>query len=150
MVYRNDEYSALRIKKDSGGNDVWIKGLRSTFAFYGWDQHYDEMRPDVPTPSGAYCIGSFTKGAAMGRRGGRRIRICRGLRQQGNPAGLTNCFRIHSHITNADLAELAHFAGPQVGWMESKFGARIPWELWEDLYQGRVSRLPRDKTVHAA
>lgn len=134
----SDPYQVLTIRRQNGGRQIWIKGLRTTFAFFGWDQVYDEWEPNWhlgPNGTRFYYYGARTP---RGNAGGQRLRICRSMSKDGHPRGLTNCFRIHSKASNMDLAELAHFAGPQVAWMESKCGKRVEWEDWEAYYQGKA------------
>ena len=150
MAYFADEFATLTVRREGNGNQVWIKGLKTTLSFYGWDQIYDPWRSGHPSGDGRYYISRYGARSPLGRSGGQRIRICRALRQQGHPKGLTNAFRIHSHISNRDLAELVHFAGPQVGWMESKCGRRLFYEEWEAYYQGLTlpfHRSPRKKVA---
>ena len=53
----------------------------------------------------------------------------------GFPAGKTNCFRVHSHCTNRDLAELAHFTKGEWHWMEGLFGQRRTKAHWLEMYE---------------
>ena len=150
MAYFADDYQTLVIRREGNGNQVWIKGLKATFSYFGWDRLYDPWESGRPGPDGQTRVAYYGRSCGSGRSGGQRIRICRGLRQQGHPKGLTNCFRIHSHISNRDLAELAHFAGPEVGWMEAKCGRRLLWDEWEQYYQGQTLPFHRGRPRRVA
>ena len=134
----DERFKVLVVRRETDGNQVWIKGRKETFAFFGWDLIYDEWAPRVHTAPDGSRFSYYGARTPRGGAGGQRLRISRAISKNGHPRGLVNCFRIHSHISNRDLAELAHFAGPQVAWMESKCGRRLDWEEWEAYYQGQT------------
>lgn len=132
------DYSVLTVRREGDGNQIWIKGPTATLEFYGWTKIYEPWQVKLHDDGHGNKFAYYGRKPVTGRSGGQRLRICRSIRRGGHPARLTNCFRIHSHITNRDLAEMAHFAGPQVGWMESKCGRRLYWDEWEAYYQGQT------------
>lgn len=62
--------------------------------------------------------------------GGHRLRICRSRQLQGNPAGMTHCFRMVGAWGNVHLRLLAEVAGDKFEWMETRSGKRVYRESW--------------------
>ena len=59
------------------------------------------------------------------------MRICRSKKnKQGNPAGLTNAFRVTNNATRFDLYAIAQAVSIDYGWMEAEYGYRRSRDEW--------------------
>ena len=123
------------LKLDLGG-PINARGslcvLKTTAEYFGWDKAFPEFHVRTPRDEHGNMkvpIRSW-KQKDPGGQGGKRLRICRSKRKQGNPAGMTNCFRIQGNVTNAMLHQMAAVAGEKFEWMEKKNGKRIDRDIW--------------------
>ena len=124
------QYVGLLIKQYATGQTKWIKCLRTTAQHYGWLDAYDVIGETASTPSGVREFRYMSTSRWRPDMGGRRRRIGRGPRGEGNAAGQTNVFRISSKVTNADLAELARLTKGEWAWMETTCAQRWDREKW--------------------
>lgn len=136
------EFLTLVLKTEGNGNQVWIKGVKETLEYYGWDKHYDVWLPKG-LREGRRVSFSNRFGRKFGSYGGQSLRVSRSASKQGHEAGKTNVIRIHSHVTNKDLAELVALAAHPISWMENKVYRRVPHDEWMAIYLGvPAGRLP--------
>ena len=136
------EFLTLVLKTEGNGNQVWIKGQKQTLEFYGWDRHYDPWLPKG-IREGRGRSQFNRRGRRFGSYGGQALRVCRSATTTGHPAGMTNVIRIHSHVTNKDLAELVALSAQPIAWMEDKRYHRIGYDQWMAVYLGvPANRLP--------
>ena len=126
-----------RIRHTSDGSWIRVKGLRATLAHYGWDQIDAPLHPATPA---YHRFMSGDRGVFVGSprlHAGIPMRISRSPLKQGNPAGLTNRFRVSSNAANKDLMLLAVRAQGDWHWMTDKNGNRIDREDWLRFAQAR-------------
>ena len=137
-----DPYVKLVLGEDSIKNRAYLICLRTTADFYGWSV-------GLPTwaPKELAVIGGRSIGHDPGRKGslklspGKRLRISRSSSTAGNPAGLTNAFRISNQVGVRHLAQLAHVTEGDWSWMQGLYGERITRERWAEIYQKSISRV---------
>ncbi len=130
----SERFVSLVLRTASNDEDIWIRCLRETAELYGWSEVFEEqipgrgrqLRPDGTRP--IY--------PSMARRpiGGKGIRISRSPDKSKLVAGKTNRLRLHSRVTNRDLAELAHFTKGEWYWLETAKNKRVPREEWARIY----------------
>jgi hypothetical protein len=108
--------------------------LRTTAAYYGWDQAFPTS--DVPTDPDkqvrVFQVSNFKQFRPSWH--GQKLRICRSHSRDGYPAGKTNQFRVSYSTKWKDLAELAHFTTAEWAWMEDLNRSRTSRDRWEELY----------------
>ena len=126
----SNEWLELAVRRLAKGRYVKLIVLKSTADFYGWSRIFptliDAKRVDYPgnvfPMPGRLTARQYT---------GTRLRICRKKTQNGgNPAGLTNCFRVSNNATRMDLTAIAQATSVDFGWMSDASGARITRERW--------------------
>ena len=133
------EFLTLVVRTQSDGNQIWIKGLKQTFEYFGWDKHYDEWQSKGEREGGRVYFSSRTR-PNFGSYGGQPLRVSRSDTTTGHEAGKTNLIRIHSKVTNRDLAELVALAAKPISWMESKNYKRVKRAEWMALHVGVPAR----------
>lgn len=136
-MYKNADYIQLVIRTTPGGRMVWLKCLKETAAFYGWDKAF----PTINQAREAASIGGLF--SDPGRRGwknggGEQHRICRSPLRAGLPAGQTNAFRVSLSASNNDLRAIARATTAEWHWMSCKNGGRKTREQW--LEESTTSR----------
>ena len=135
MTWDGSKYVKLLIWRPDQGPDRWLIALRTTADYYGWTQEFEEW-----SPKPAFVENGITFVRDPGRRGemfcegGRRHRICRSPNKGGQPAGLTNQFKVSNACTLLDLAELANFTQQDWYWMSGPTGERISRIRWASIY----------------
>ena len=129
-MYFAEEFAHLAIRRISRGNWVQLMCLKATADFYGWSSIFPPLlqAKRVDYPGNVFPMpGRLTARQYRGTR----LRICRKKTNNGgNPAGLTNCFRVSNNATNLDLTCLAQAVSVDFGWMNDKSMARIPRDRW--------------------
>ena len=128
-------YSKLLLRTTEQGDRIWLKCLTATADFYGWTDAFEPWSIKSVGESGGYSYGFDPGRKGHPSSGGTRLRICRSKKRGGNPAGKTNCFRVHSRCTNYDLSELAFFTRGEWHWMEGFRGIRRSKAQWLDMYE---------------
>jgi hypothetical protein len=127
-------YIQLTLRTGTQGRHAWVRCLRTTAAFYGWDQAFPTS--DVPTDpdlvNRVYRVANAKKFRPDWH--GQKLRICRSTNPKGYPAGQTNQFRVSYSTKWKDLAELAHFTQGDWVWMEDLNRSRTSRARWEELY----------------
>ena len=119
-----------RIRHTSDGSWIRIKGLRATLEHYGWDRIDAPLHPSTPAYH-RFMSGDRKVFVGSPRlHAGIPMRISRSPLKAGNPAGLTNRFRVSSNAGNKDLMLLAVRAQGDWYWMTDKNGHRIDREAW--------------------
>ena len=131
-----DPYVKLVIGLQTSDHKKYLIALRTTADHYGWTEHLEIWKPKtvVTTDERVYVRDPGRRGGLQWA-GGNRHRICRSKSRMGNPAGLTNAFRVSARCCKSDLAELAHFTDGDWEWMEGLHGERISRDRWEEIYQ---------------
>lgn len=127
---RPGSYVELAIRKGRG--DSWIKLMcvKATADFYGWSAVFPSVTEAKAVESGGLLINPVLTNHYRGHRG-KRLRICRAKgSKQGNPAGLTNAFRVTNNATNFDLYAIAQAVSVDYGWMEGQYGYRRSRDEW--------------------
>ncbi len=135
-----EDYVKLLIGQHDQTHRRYLIALRTTADYYGWSEEFEEWRPKAVSISNGVTLG-MDPGRRGGLKyaGGRRHRICRSPSTAGNPAGLTNAFRVVGRTSLLDLAEVAHFTKGDWHWMTGPFGERISRSRWEAFYQAKSS-----------
>ena len=134
----------LQIGLSETKRSKYVIALRTTAEYYGWTEQFPIWRPQDAVTSGGR-----TYFRDPGRRwdpqvaGGIRHRISRSPSTAGQPAGLTNAFRVSSSCTMFDLAELAYFTQGDWYWMEGPNGERISRDRWIAIWHSNNSRAER-------
>ena len=129
------QYSALVLRRNAKGTAIWLRCLTETAEFYGWTDTFEPLTLKVQSESNGYAFGRDPGRVGSANTGGKRLFICRNRSTQGFPKGETNAFRVHSHCSNRDLAELAHFTKGKWEWMEGLFGQRRTKAHWLEMYE---------------
>ena len=129
-MYRTEDFVHLAIRRIQKGNWVQLMCLKATADLYGWSRIFpsliDAKRVDYPD-------GIFPRPGRLNGQNynGTRLRICRKKgAHSGNPAGLTNAFRVSNNATRYDLTAIAQAVVIDFGWMSSRYGERIAREDW--------------------
>ena len=130
-----DDYSSLVLRRNQNETAIWLKCLKTTADFYGWTDNFEPLSLKVTSESDGYEFGKDPGRKGDGSSGGNRLYICRDKNMSGFPVGKTNCFRVHSHCSNRDLAELAFFTRGQWEWMQGLFGQRRSKARWLEMYE---------------
>ena len=135
----SDDFVKLLLWRGSGKKDKYLVALRTTANYYGWTKEFESWSPRPIYQSGGYdfCLDPGRKGNLI-LASGKRIRICRSPKRQGNPKGLTNQFKVSRNCGLLDLAELAHFTESDWHWMDGPYGERIGRDHWERIYQAGI------------
>ena len=129
-MYRTDEFVHLAIRRVARGNWVQLMCLKATADFYGWSAVFPNLldAKRVDYPGNVFPMPTKLNGRNYT---GRRLRICRKKEPHtGNPAGLTNCFRVSNNCSKRDLTAIAQAVVPDFGWMNDFYRARVPRETW--------------------
>lgn len=130
------DYVKLVLGVRTSSHSKYVIALRATADYYGWTKELEEWTPKPLGTSGGYVISRDPgRRGGLQHAGGKRLRICRSPNRAGNPAGLTNAFRVTGRCGLLDLSELAHFTTCDWYWMEGPYGERISRERWEEIYQ---------------
>ena len=136
MTWDNSKYIKLLLDRPAKGQDSWLIALRTTADYYGWTKQFPEWSLKIIATEGKY---SFSMDP--GRKGemfcesGRKHRVCRSPSRDGNPAGMTNQFKVSRNTGLLQMAELAHFTEGDWHWMEGPRGERVSKDRWEARYQ---------------
>ena len=144
MTWDNSKYVKLLLERREDKADKYLIALRTTADYYGWTEKFPAWT--LKTFGGD---GGYSWGYDPGRRGemfcepGRRHRICRSARRQGNPRGMTNAFKLSRNCGLFDISEVAHFTKGDWHWMEGPTGERVSRERWEAMYQAGTPRKRR-------
>ena len=136
-MQHQDDYVKLVIGFQDAHYRKYLIALRTTADYYGWTEEFETWRPKPYVGSDGYTRYAVDPGrrGSLKLAGGNRHRICRSPSTAGQPAGLTNAFRVSARCGVADLAELAHFTKGDWHWMEGLHGERIRRDRWEEIYQ---------------
>jgi len=124
-------YTELAIRRTKRDSWVKIMCLQTTADFYGWSAVFPVVWEAQAALSDGYLVNPLLHGDKRGHRG-RQLRICRAKgSKQGNPAGLTNAFRVTNNATNFDLFAIAQAVSVDYGWMEGMYGYRRSKAEWD-------------------
>ena len=129
-MYRTDEFVHLAIRRISKGNWVQLMCLKATADFYGWTRVFPSL---IDAKSVDYPDGFMPMPGKLNGRNyrGKKLRICRKKGpHSGNPAGLTNAFRVSNNASRYDLTAIAQAVTVDFGWMSSLYGERVAREEW--------------------
>ena len=135
MTWDPGKFCKLVLDRTPGKQGKFLYCLRTTAAFYGWDQAFPAWTPPTVYTDDRYEYSRVPlSGSHLGHQGGRRHFICRSESRQGQPAGKTNAFRVSRNCGLVDIAELAHFATGPWCWISCQYGGRRSREEWEEIY----------------
>ena len=132
-MYLSSDFSCLAVRRISRNNWVKLMVLRKTAEFYGWDRVFPDFIEAQQFERPGFLVNPYLKANYRGYRG-HRLRICRhATSRQGNPARLTNAFRVSLNATVNDLYAIAQAVSIDYGWMENKNGYRRPKAEWDAI-----------------
>ena len=136
MTWDNSKYVKLLLWRPSSGPDRWLIALRTTADYYGWTEEFEEWSPKPIGTSGGYmlCMDPGRKGE-MFCEGGVRLRISRSPSTAGNPAGLTNAFKVSNSCTLFDVSEIAALTKVDWHWMSCPRGERKSRKTWLAIHK---------------
>ena len=98
---------------------------------YGWNRVFPRLIDAKAADYPGNVMPMPTKLNARNYRG-RSLRICRSKGPAGgNPAGLTNAFRVSNNCTELDLYAIAQAVSIDYGWMSTKGGHRKRKAAWD-------------------
>lgn len=128
-MYRTDEFEWYTLRVLPNGRIIWLRCLKETAKFYGWDKAFPTVIATKNEASGGMGFRD------PGRRGlktsaGKLHYICRSPKTQGTPKGMTNRFGVSSNATTQDLALIAEKTQVDWYWMTAKYGERRSREKW--------------------
>ena len=130
-----DEHIKLTIWRPEGQTARWISVLRSTADYYGWTEEFEIWTPKLIETKGGYSFHQMPNRRGRGHaEGGTRLRISRSKSRMGQPAGLTNQFKVSNSCRTIDLAELAHFTKGDWYWLQDTSYKKVTRERWADRY----------------
>lgn len=136
MTWDPNKFVKLVLSWPDGTQGKFLYVLKTTAAFYGWDQEFEPWSPKPHSSDGKYeYFQRPLPHSHLANKGGRRHFICRSESRQGHPAGMTNAFRLSRNCGLADLAELAHFTTGTWCWITCPWGGRRSRDEWEQIYQ---------------
>ena len=125
-------FVSLAIRKTKRDSWVQLMCLKATADFYGWSAVFPSIEDAKAVERNGFLINPVLRNHWRGHRG-KRLRICRAKgSKQGNPAGLTNAFRVSNNATNFDLYAIAQAVSVDYGWMEGQYGYRRSRDEWMD------------------
>ena len=129
-MYKNEEFQkyGLRVTKDR--RYVWMRCLKATAAYYGWDKAFPTLIDLKTQTTGSRFLHDMGRKGG-GAQGGIQHVICRSPVKQGSPKGMTNAFTVSSNATTQDLALIAQSTQVDWEWMTGKFGERLDRGWWE-------------------
>ena len=141
MTWDNSKYIKLLLERRENKPDKWLIALRTTADYYGWTEQFPAWTLRTIATEGGYSF-AFDPGrkGEMFCETGVSRRVCRSPSRDGNPAGLTNRFKISRTCGLFDVSEIAHFTKGDWHWMESPSGERVSRERWEAMYQAGHAR----------
>ena len=124
-------FVTLAIRKAKGGDWVKLMARKATADFYGWSAVFPGIGEAKLRDGDGIAFNPVLKKNVRGHRG-IRIHICRStVNKHGQPAGLTNSFRLTNNATNFDLYAVAQAVSVDYGWMANKTGHRRSKADWD-------------------
>lgn len=129
-------FKAITLRTHSNGARVWVKALAETIEYFGWEDVFEPLDAPTVTIDGrvyAYDTGWKSRNP---RTGGQKLRLSRAREKHSYARTMIHTIRVSQRVTNADLAELVHFAQQPIGWLETKKGRRLSQDDWEGYYLG--------------
>ena len=136
MTWDNSQYVKLLLSRPDSGRDRWLIALRATADHYGWTRHFEPWSPKPVATDGKYVfITDPGRRSEMFCESGMRLRICRSPKTGGNPAGLTNQFKVSRSCTLFDISEVAYLTDVNWHWMTGPFGERITRDRWLAIHE---------------
>lgn len=128
-MYKDDDFTTLGLRVTKSGRFIWLRALKETAAFYGWDKAFPTLIKLKQETTGGGAI--MDPGRRVGTfKGGRRHLICRDKSTAGWSKGLTNAFCVSGDATTRDLMAIAKATEVDWEWMTAKFGERRPKWRW--------------------
>ena len=142
-----NDFLELLLDVDKHGNKVVLRAMKATVDLFGWSDHYPSFIPGLQVDENAGVVRLMGPNLKSRRGGfGREFKICRAKTTRGNPAGLTNAFRIRGPVTNRVLGDLAAHTVGHWTWLTAMYGERRSREQWLDIHEvmsgSREERLP--------
>lgn len=129
-----DEHVSLVIRELGQNRLVWVRAMQATIDFMGWGRKFDTelQHKAARSPDG---LVQLTKKGHNSIIPGKRMIIYRGRDRHRPGPQNRHGFRIASHATLLDVAELAHFTTCDWHWMSSPNGELRSREEWDAIYQ---------------
>jgi hypothetical protein len=123
----------LEVARTPADRPVWVCCLRATAEHYGWLPAFPEYCPPVTQSTDGARIRWHDLTDKRRLYGGKGLRISRSASRSGNPAALTNRFRVSSSWRFKDSLALAAATTADWRWMEGKNGRRRTRQEWNSL-----------------
>ena len=141
MTWDGSQYVKLLIWRPDKGPDRWLIALRTTADYYGWTEQFPRWTPKIVSGSGKYawCMDPGRRGEMFCESGRKQV-ICRAASRHGNPARMTNQFKVSASCRLFDLAEVAALTNVDWHWMSAPNGERLSREHWLSLYEAGPRR----------
>jgi hypothetical protein len=130
MPLQDSYWVKLQVGTTKAGEACWVACLRRTAEFYGWADAFPPQAPPVYISPTGRRISVYRKADQRLDWGGKPLRISRAITRKGNPAGLTNRFRVSRNWTLRNSAALAQATTAEWSWMEGPWGGRRSREQW--------------------
>ena len=133
-VAKPDEHVSLVIRGLSRKRCVWVRAMQATVNFMGWGKEFESEMLYKAANSYDGLV-QLSKKGHNSKLHGRAMQIYR--RRDRHRPGPQNRhgFRIATHATLLDVAELAHFTTCDWYWMTSPNGELRSREEWDAIYQ---------------
>jgi hypothetical protein len=129
-----DEHVSLVIRELPSKRLVWVRAYQATCDFMGWSA---EFATEVEHKAAKSFDGrvQFSKKSYSNKIAGKRLQIYR--RRDRHRPGPQNRhgFRVCTHATLLDIAELAHFTTCDWYWLSGPDGKVRSREQWDAIYQ---------------
>lgn len=141
MTWESAKYIKLLLSRQAGTRDRYLIALRATADYYGWTEEFPEWSLETTLgPDGRQYSRDPGRKGRLETEAGMRLRVCRSPSTAGNPAGLTNAFKVSNNCRLIDIAEVAHFTQGDWYWMTGPHGERISRDRWKEMFQTGSSR----------
>ena len=130
MPQQQSNWVKLEVGRTPSGKSCWVSCLRPTASFYGWLDVFEEPAPPARVLPDGSRVTTYARASGRDKWGGKSLRICRASSKAGNPAGMTNRFRVSSAWRARDSALLAEVTTAEWAWMEAISGERRSKAEW--------------------
>jgi hypothetical protein len=133
-VAKPDEHVSLVIRELGQYRLIWVRAMKATIDFMGWGR---EFNTEIQHKSARSADGlvQLTKKGHNSLVHGKKMVIYRGRNRHRPGPQNRHGFRIATHATLLDVAELAHFTTCDWHWMSSPNGVLRSREEWDAIYQ---------------
>jgi hypothetical protein len=133
-IPKPDEHISLVIREMSRNRFVWVRAMQATVNFMGWNKEFQSEMVHKAANSHDGLV-QLSKKGHNSRLFGKPMQIYRGRNRHRPGPQNRHGFRIATHATLLDVAELAHFTTCDWYWMTSPDGVVRSREQWDAIYQ---------------